>query len=103
MNPMLVDALGSILRWGLMILASELVHHGIWTSTDAERYVGAFSMFLLTLGWSLWARYRARQVLVTALSAAKMTESQAKSEVVSAMPTPTVTTPADTIPGVPKG
>ncbi len=103
MNPMLAEALGAILRWGLTIAAAELVHHGIWTASDAERYVGALAMFLLTLGWSLWTRYKSRQVLVTALSAAGMTERQAKADVSRVnTPTPTVTTPDDTVPGVPK-
>jgi hypothetical protein len=94
MNPLLVEALGSIIRAGLMILAGYLVKHGIWTDSDAANYVSAAALAIIGLGWSIWQKYKNRLTLVTALSGGPMTENDAK--MLSQMPgAPSVATPKD--------
>lgn len=67
MNPLLQAALTSILRWALTLAAGYFVRYGIWSQGDAEVYVTAAAMALLTLGWSLWGKYRTRITILTAL------------------------------------
>jgi hypothetical protein len=67
MNPLLVEALASIFRWGLALLAGYLVKAGIWDASAAETYVAAAAIALVNLGWSLWQKYRSRIAFLTAL------------------------------------
>lgn len=102
MNPLLSAALGSILRWGLAVLAGFLVQHGVWTSTEATMYVAAASLALLSLGLSLWNKYRGRLTLLTALTMpVGTTENDVKAKISRGDVVPSVTTPSDTVPGVP--
>lgn len=101
---MTAAAIGAILRWILALGAGYLVSHNIWTSADASTYVTAASLALISLGWSQWQKYSARRVLVTALASPfSTTEAAVKAKIASGAIVPTVTTPADTIPGIPKG
>lgn len=68
MNPMLQEALGSIIRSGLMIFAGYLVTSGIWTPEAATTYVAGATVAILTLAWSVWQKYKSRIKLVTALA-----------------------------------
>lgn len=103
MNPIVVEALGAILRWLLTLGAGYLVKAGIWTGSAAETYVAAAAMGLLTLGWSLWQKYKTRSRLLTALWMPHgTTEAQLDVHIGGGGQTPSVTTPADTVPGVPK-
>jgi hypothetical protein len=91
MNPLLVEALGSIVRAGLNVCAGWLVAHGIWSSSNAEKYVGAAALALISLGWSLWQHYGMRSKLITALATpATMSEHQIEGIVND----PTVLTPS---------
>lgn len=102
MNPILQEALGSILRWGLAAGAGWLVEHGVWTSGNASVYVSAGTIALLSLGWSLWNKYKGRIKLLTALTMpAGTTEAGLQAQIKAGVPTPAVTTPAGTVPGVP--
>ena len=69
MNPLFVSILGSFIRWGLTILATWLVQHGVWTSGDATGYVSGLTLGLITLCWALWNRYKSRIKFLTALEA----------------------------------
>lgn len=69
MNPLLAQALGSIIRWALAFLAGTLVQAGIWTKDDAESYIAAAALAILGLGWSLWLHYRDRIKFLNALKA----------------------------------
>lgn len=69
MNPLLIAALGSILRWALAFLAGYLVNAGIWTSDESSQYVGAAALAILTLAWSLWQKYKSRIKFLAALDA----------------------------------
>lgn len=69
---LLLEALGSIVRFLLAFVAGYLVQHGVWTQAAADTYVTAaataIAMGLISLGWSLWQKYRAHIDLLTALS-----------------------------------
>lgn len=67
-NPLIDKAVGSIIRAGLAVLAGYVVQHGLWTSSDAETYVAAATLAIISLGWSLWEKYGSQLKLVTALS-----------------------------------
>jgi hypothetical protein len=68
MSPVLVSALGSIIRWALGLAAGYLVKAGVWAAPDAETYVAAATLAVLALGWSLWEKSKARQKIAVALS-----------------------------------
>jgi hypothetical protein len=100
-NPILSSALGSILRYGLMILATFLVKKGIWTESAAEGYVEAAVVALLALGWSYWKIHANRIKLLTALTMPEgSTENDVKAVIASGESTPSVLTPANTTPTV---
>lgn len=103
MNPVAQEAIGSILRWVLAILAGFFVQHGIWSATDAEKYVATAAMALIALGWSLWQKYGMRTKLHVALiSPPGTTEEQVEQKIAVAkdMGTalPVMTTPKDAVP-----
>lgn len=99
MNPLLTAALGSILRWALAILAGYLVKKGIWSDSEAATYVTAGALGLLTLGWTLWERYKARVKLLTALTLPEgSTENELKDHMKSATVKPSILTPPDSVP-----
>lgn len=105
MNPILQSALGSILRWALMLFAAFLVKHGIWSDSDAGKYVEAGVVALLTLGLSLWQKYKSRVKFLTALMPVAVggpqTEAEVDAHIARGAPTPSLTTPVNTVPGVP--
>lgn len=69
MNPMLQAALGSIIRALLASIGGFFVQRGWWTQGEAIEYIAGFSLFLISLGWSLWEKYGARIKFLTALEA----------------------------------
>ena len=98
MNPMLAEALGSIVRAGLMVLAGFVVKAGIWDAGQAEVYAAAGALAVVGLGWSLWQKYKSRVKLLSALSMTDTT-SEANLEVriaAGATPTVSVSTPKTT-------
>ena len=102
MNPMAVEALASIVRWVLTFGAGWLVQHGIWTQANAMTYVSAAAIALITLGWSLWQKYKSRLTLLMALSSSRATsEADVRGRLASRVGVPSVTTPIDVTP-VPK-
>ena len=102
MNPMLQAALGSILRYLLMIAATYLVKHGIWTASAAEGYVEAAVVALLALGWSWWKIHGNRIKLLTALALPPgATENDLNTHIAGGGAVPSILTPPDTVP-VPK-
>jgi len=99
MNPILVEAAGSIVRAGLNVAAGWLVAHGIWSSSDAEKYVGALALALVSVGWSLWQHWGMRSKLVTAMAMpAGVTENQVHELVKDPLVnTPSVSLPKDQV------
>lgn len=69
MNPLVVEALGAIVRWVLTFGAGWLVQHGIWTQADAKTYVAAAAMGMIAGAWSLWSKYKGQVKFLTALEA----------------------------------
>lgn len=69
---LLLDAVGSLVRFALAFVAGYLVRHGVWTQGAADSYVAAAStaaaMAAISLGWSLWQKYAAHLKVLTALS-----------------------------------
>lgn len=103
MNAVLAAALGSIVRAGLAILAGYLVRAGIWTGSEATSYVMTGSLAVLAIGWSLWEKYRSRVQFLTALQMKSgTTENDVKAHIAAGAVTPSVLTPPDTAPGIPK-
>jgi hypothetical protein len=98
MNPLLYTALGSILRWLLAIGAGYLVKAGIWNSTDAEKYIAAGAIAVLTLGWSLWQKYHSRIRFLTALAMPSgSTENDTNTQIIAKV-TPSISTPVNEVP-----
>lgn len=103
MNPILQAALGSILRWVLAIGAGYIVKAGIWTDNDAQTYVLAGSMAILALAWSQWEKYKSRVKFLTALATPYgTTENILNWKLVYGIQAPSVWTPSDTVPVLPK-
>ncbi len=65
MNPLLSAAIGSMIRWALALGAGYLVKAGIWTGSDAQTYVAASSMALLSLLWSLYQKWQQHHYAVS--------------------------------------
>lgn len=101
MNPILQAALTSIVRWLLAVGAGYLVKAKVWSDSDATTYVTAGALAIITIGWSLWEKYRERSKLLTALMMpALSTEDELKARVKTGV-TPSILTPSNTIPGIP--
>jgi hypothetical protein len=101
MNPILYAALGSILRYLLMIAATYLGRKGIWTDAAAERYAEAATAALLAIGLSWWKIHGQRVKVVTALAMPQgSTESDLNAQVATKA-TPSVLTPVNTPPEIP--
>jgi hypothetical protein len=98
---MLSSAIGSLLRYGLMILATYLVKHGVWTQSAAEGYVEAAVTALLALGWSWWKIHGNRVKFLVALMPGPHTEDEVNAHIAAGLPVPSVLTPSNTVPGVP--
>lgn len=108
-NPLVLEFLGVLARALLSSAAGYLVAHHVLSADQSERYVVAFAHdFVLAApaigaaAWGLFVRYRGKQKLLVALSSdVKMSENEAAAIVKSGYATPTVTTPKNTVPGVP--
>lgn len=99
MNPLLKEALGSILRTLFAGAAGWFVSHGIWTQTQATSYVEALALVILALGWSFWAKYRSRIKFLTALTMTPgATESDVTAHIAAGSPVPSVSTPVGMVP-----
>lgn len=98
MNPLLAEALGSILRSLLKIGAGYLVARGVWSQADATTYVAAAALALVGLGWSYWTTYASRLKLVTALSIGGQTEAHVAQAIAANGPLPSVTTASTAVP-----
>jgi hypothetical protein len=102
MNPLYAAAVGSILRWALALGAGLLVEHGIWTQADATLYVTAGAFALVSLGWSQYQKFIARQKIVTAVSLVPgLTELQLEAHIATVPQLPSARTAVNVVP-VPK-
>lgn len=109
MDPLLLEFLGVLIRSALQQIGGYLVAYHWLTGSQSETYVTAFThdivLALPAIGgtvWGLWTRYHTRKKFMTALMPGVHTEDQVKAIMKSGEPTPTVLTPSNTVPGVPK-
>ena len=98
MNPLAVEAIGSIIRWVLAIGAGYIVKQGIWSPEDSSKYVAAAALAIIALGWSIYQKYGMRLKLLTALATPSVTTEDQVQEKVKTGNTPSVTTPKDQTP-----
>jgi hypothetical protein len=97
MNPMTQAVIGSVVRWGLALLAGHYASKGL-SEGDMTQVTAAVTGGI-ALGWSIYQKYHGRQVTVTLGNAAGMSEQTAKALVANpSIPTPSVTTPANDVP-----
>ncbi len=109
MDPITLDFFNVIARWGLTLLFGYLVQHHVITAEQSETYVVAFAhktvlygLTLIPLIMGLCGKWRSRRKLLVATMKAGMSENEIKDVIRSGDPVPTVRTPANTVPGVPK-
>jgi hypothetical protein len=93
MNPLLVEALASVVRHVLTIGAGYLVARGIWTPEDASTYAMAGALAIIGTGWGLYQKYTARTKLVTALASSTITTEAAIERKIAQGEQAEVTTP----------
>lgn len=86
----------SVLKFG----GGMLVTHGLASQGQSEALTGAL-VTLLSTGWSMWVRYRSKQVTVTLGAVARMSEDEARALVVDpGVQTPSVRTPSHVVPAL---
>lgn len=108
-SPLFWELCGAIIRWALAVLGAWMVEKHIITADQSEAYVKAFTHDLLlampmiaAIAWSVIAKYRTRIKFLAALSMTNLaTENEVNAKVKSGALTPSVSTPPDTVPGVP--
>ena len=109
MNPMLKNLLGSLLRKALTALSVYLTTKRALTAEEGQTFVDMALPYLLdqiplliSAGWSYLNQHGWRKMLLTALTQEPgTTEDEVKAIIKSGTVTPTVTTPSNTVPGVP--
>ncbi len=109
MNPIVLDVLGVLARSLLLALTGYLQKRHLLTPEQSDKFVTlAVEHFLvwapgaLALAWGLWKSWFARKKLLVAAAADyPMTENEVKAIIKSGCVTPTVSTPKNSIPGVP--
>jgi hypothetical protein len=104
MPPIVADYLGSIVRTLLAALLGYLVKRGLVDAQTTASMVTYLSGILLVLGWSLWQKYGAKLMLLTAQSLPSGMTEEAVQKTLVARKTlgtaPSVMTPADTKPSI---
>lgn len=105
MTPVAEEFWGSVIRHLLTMAAGVLVTHGYVAKAGAGAYVEELTGVLLYgLGqaWSSRAVIANRAKMLLALwMPAGATEAQVNTLIAKGAPTPALTTPPDTVPGVP--
>lgn len=109
MNPIYIDIAEAFARWAIGIIVTILVTHHIITAdqsasltADLLHKLELYSPTLLPLAWAVWKIVQNRVKFLTALMPDVKTEDQVNAIVKSGAPTPALTTPPNTVPGVPK-
>jgi hypothetical protein len=99
MSPLAVNALQAIFRWALTLAAGYFIKAGIWDATEAESYVAAGAVALVTLGWSLWQKYHAALYQAIAqMLPHKSTLAEVKAVAASGVSLPSAFTAATVVP-----
>lgn len=110
MNPLYKEIIGSWVRAALVSLSAFLVQRHIVTEQQGESLIAMwFDQIInalpgiVALVWSWWQKHSSRKVLNTALTLpAGVTEDQVRAYIASGATVPTVNTPSNTVPGIPK-
>lgn len=109
MNPILAQILMALAQTALAGIGGYLVAHHIITASQADSltkdllgHVALALPLVAGLGLTLWNKYLGRRKLLVALQPGVHTEDQVNQILKSGAPTPTITTPSNTSPGVPK-
>ena len=110
MDPMVIEFLGVLLRWALTSVGGYLVAHHILTAEQSEQFSSAFAHNAIlalpavaALALGLWSKYKGRIKFLTALSIHQpATENDVNAKISRGDATPSVLTPPNTVPGVPK-
>ncbi len=102
MNPFLIELLTMIFRQAIIYLAGVIGVSALASEhmSQVEQYSASAAVFALTVGYAAYRRYKAKQVLVTALaSPMPMSEHECKELVKDpSVITPSVTSSKDAIP-----
>mgnify|MGYP001585292252 CR=1 FL=1 len=76
--------IGSVLRWGLSVLAGYLVSTGALTSDKAAEFTAAAITLVLPLAWSLYQKAKDRKKFEVALALPRgATEADVKAAIAS--------------------
>jgi hypothetical protein len=94
---------GTLLRSVVMAMAGWLVARGMLPQGSVEEWTGAVALTLVAVLWSLYQKYVERTKLMVALTLPSgSTENDVTSHIATGVVTPSVLTPPNTVPGVPK-
>lgn len=102
MSPFLIELLSMLFRQGIIYLAGVIGASALASDhmTEITRYSSSAAIFVTVALYAAWKKYRAKQVLVTALASPQpMSENDAKAMVKDPSEfTPSVSTPKSEIP-----
>lgn len=98
LNPILIKALGSLIRAALMLAVPFFVSRGIWTPDEGTATMAAIAAAAAALLLSLFEKYRSQKKLVTALSMPVGSTQKEVEEVIKSEQTPPVSLPKDVAP-----
>ena len=109
MDPETLETLQLIGRWLLTLAISSLVTRHVITQDQGSHLavqIVHYAPTLIPLAWGLWrlrkVSIRERIKMLVALMPGVHTEDQVNAIISSGEPTPALTTPSNTVPGVPK-
>lgn len=69
MNPLLLRALGSVVRFLLTISIGKYFERwGVWTNAESVEYVAALAVTIAPLLWGLWEKYHSQRKANTTLA-----------------------------------
>ena len=109
MQVIVIQILMALAQTAIAALGGALVgHHIIDGSQEATltawllNHAAIAAPIVAAFAWTLWLKYRGRLKMLIALQPGVHTEDQVKAILKSGEPTPTIFTPPDTVPGVPK-
>ena len=100
MNPLIQSWLATLLRHALSGLGVWLVAHAGMSEGDAASCTEGTTLIIISVGWSLWQKYRSQLKLVTALAVAPTSELHLETMITRGLAGPSVFTPRDVRPTV---
>jgi hypothetical protein len=86
MNPLVQDFLLTLLRKAMTIGATYLVTTGWLDAGDEHKYVEGFALLIVSVGWSLWSKYKDRINFLAALQSPAGTPESVVKEKASTFP-----------------